>query len=534
MDAQALRKDIVTKEAQISSLKADLTKVQQVVTEQTRELKFQGEYILRLKMALRTRASDLKVDERVLFSILNSDKDRKRVTDLEIENQQLRVKNATCKQLITEITNATKTARNALAERQEEVKHLRAQLMDMHKQKNSNELLLSEIQQLTERKDQLEEHVHRLLEENSTTVQLNHSLQAVQNDFLIEHGQLRDKYEELLRWKKDLESSPLHSLKTNSDPSAAELCNREIQTSPMAPLMTTTITDNRDVISSSLDVEQLSISDTGAPSYGVGSDKNQTVSSLVERIVLNSNLGEGSKTLDGTCQTCIGLYKERDKLKAEINRLNDELVWINGQLLDDKSKIDEQAERINALEAENTDLSTRFGSEIDSMTILLKDMAPKCQKMIDLIIEISKNVINSNDGSTDEQKILKICDLIISSEIPEVMSAELQSMYATARERDGIDVRETPAVLHMNDDNEDEGNYHTDNHGLVLSSPTTGEDKPRGQGQTLDRVNALLDQSLTYDYSFGSYAGDADLISVDQKLKELHKFLDVHSLHLNG
>lgn len=208
MDAQALRKDIVAKEAQISCLKADLLKVQQAVTEQTRELKFQEEYISRLKMALKTRASDLKVDERVLFAILNSDKERKRVIELESENQQLRVKNATCKQLITEITNATKTARNALAERQEEVKHLRAQLMDMHRQKNSNELLLSEIQQLTEKKDQLEEKVHRLLEENSTAVQLNNSLQAVQNDFLVEHGQLRDKYEELLRWKEEHRSSP--------------------------------------------------------------------------------------------------------------------------------------------------------------------------------------------------------------------------------------------------------------------------------------------------------------------------------------
>lgn len=66
----------------------------------------------------------------------------------------------------------------------------------------------------------------------------------------------------------------------------------------------------------------------------------------------------------------------------------------------------------------------------------------------------------------------------------------------------------------------------------MLSSPTVTTDKP--EGQILDKVNALLEQSLTYDYSFGSYAGDADLMSVDQKLKELHRFLDVHSLHLNG
>lgn len=86
--------------------------------------------------------------------------------------------------------------------------------------------------------------------------------------------------------------------------------------------------------------------------------------------------------------------------------------------------------------------------------------------MIDLIIEISKNVINSNDGCTDEQKILKICDLIISSEIPEVMSTELQSMYATAREKDGIDVRETPAILRVHDNDENNGDsYHTDEPG---------------------------------------------------------------------
>lgn len=516
MDAQALRKDIVAKEAQISCLKADLLKVQQAVTEQTRELKFQEEYISRLKMALKTRASDLKVDERVLFAILNSDKERKRVIELESENQQLRVKNATCKQLITEITNATKTARNALAERQEEVKHLRAQLMDMHRQKNSNELLLSEIQQLTEKKDQLEEKVHRLLEENSTAVQLNNSLQAVQNDFLVEHGQLRDKYEELLRWKEEHRSSP--SLRPASEQLETEVHSRDVQTSQL-------IAEEQKVVSSTLDMEQLDTSGGGAPSYGVGPDKSQTISSLVERIVLNNDFGETSKTLDSTCQTCIGLYKERDRLKAEINRLNDELAWINGQLVEDKAKMDEQMDKISALEAENASLNAKFGSEIDAMTILLRDMAPKCQKMIDLIIEISKNVINSNDGCTDEQKILKICDLIISSEIPEVMSTELQSMYATAREKDGIDVRETPAILHMHDVEED-------NEGLVLSSPTVTVGKP--EGNALDRVNALLEQSLTYDYSFGSYAGDADLMSVDQKLKELHKFLDVHSLHLNA
>lgn len=534
MDVQALRKDIVEKEAQISSLKADLTKVQQAVMEQTRELKFQDEYIVRLKMALRARASDLKVDERVLLSILNSDKDRRRVEKLEIENAQLQTKNATCKQLITEITNATKTARNALAERQEEIKHLRAQLIDMHRQKNSNELLLKEIQQLTERKDHLEEQVHKLLEENSSIVQLNNSLQAVQKDFLIEHGQLNDEYKELLHWKKKHESSSsplLPSLKNAPDSPMVELYHRETQTSPMTPPMVPlrTSADTKDIISGSLDMEQLNTSDIGAPSYGVGPDKSQTISSFVERIILNSTLDKGSKTLDGTCQTCIGLYKERDRLKAEINRLNDELVWINGQFLEDKSKIDEQTKRINALEAEKANLSAKFGSEIDSMTILLKDMAPKCQKMIDLIIEISKNVINANDYSTDEQKILKICDLIISSEIPEVMSAELQSIYATTREKDGIDVRETPAILQMNDT---DGGYNTDNHGIVLNSPTSGDDKYGGK--TLDRVNALLDKSLTYDYSFGSYVGDADLISVDQKLKELHKFLDVHSLQLNG
>lgn len=531
MDVQALRKDIVAKEAQISSLKTDLLKVQQAAAEQTRELKFQEEYIVRLKMALKARASDLKVDERVLFAILNGCKERKQIANLEIENQQLRVKNATCKQLITEITNATKIARDALAERQEEVKHLRAQLLEMHRQKNSNELLLTEIRQLTERKDHLEDKVHKLLEENATAVQLNNSLQAVQNDFLVEHGQLKDKYEELLRWKEEHDSASL-SLKAKtaySGPVSTEGGDKSIQTSPLTPVPA----DHQDIISSALDVEQLDASGSGAPSYGVGLDKSQTISSLVERIVLNTDFGEGSKTLDATCQTCIGLYKERDKLKAEINRLNDELTWINGQLLEERSKVDEQAEKISALEAENASLNAKFGNEIDSMTALLKDMAPKCQKMIDLIIEISKNVINSNDGCTDEQKILKICDLIISSEIPEVMSTELQSMYATAREKDGIDVRETPAILRVHDNDENNGDsYHTDEPGLVLSSPTVTTDKP--EGQILDKVNALLEQSLTYDYSFGSYAGDADLMSVDQKLKELHRFLDVHSLHLNG
>ncbi|EFO61028.1 Hypothetical protein GLP15_3069 [Giardia lamblia P15] len=534
MDVQALRKDIVAKEAQISSLKTDLLKIQQAAAEQTRELKFQEEYISRLKMALKTRASDLKVDERVLFTILNSCKERKQVANLEIENQQLRIKNATCKQLITEITNATKIARDALAERQEEVKHLRAQLLEMHSQKNSNELLLAEIRQLTERKDQLEEKIHRLLEENATAVQLNNSLQAVQNDFLVEHGQLKDKYEELLRWREEHDSASL-SLKTETAYSGStriESCDKSIQISPL-PSAPSAPSDHQDIISSTLNVEQLDVSSSGAPSYGVGLDKSQTISSLVERIVLNNDFGEGSKTLDATCQTCIGLYKERDKLRAEINRLNDELTWINGQLSEERHKVNEQAEKISALEMENTNLNTRFGNEIDSMTILLKDMAPKYQQMVDLIIEISKNVINFNDGCTDEQKILKICDLIISSEIPEVMSAELQSMYATAREKDGIDVRETPAILraHNNDENNGDG-YHTDEPGLVLSSPTVAADKP--EGKILDKVNALLEQSLTYDYSFGSYAGDADLMNVDQKLKELHRFLDVHSLHLNS
>lgn len=96
--------------------------------------------------------------------------------------------------------------------------------------------------------------------------------------------------------------------------------------------------------------------------------------------MLNTDFGEGSKTLDATCQTCIGLYKERDKLKAEINRLNDELTWINGQILEERSKVDEQAEKIGALEAENASLNAKFGNEIDSMTALLKDMAPSVRK----------------------------------------------------------------------------------------------------------------------------------------------------------
>lgn len=358
-------RDRLRHDAELASLRLEVQRLRGEAAAHTREAKALSAYADRLKGALRLRASDLRVNEELLLAIANDGANYRRLEILEAENAKLRADNAQCRSLIAEITAATTIAKQGLQKKQSEVEALRRQGLSKASDHTKLEQLESENTRL---KDELASAQAAQRKEEELRI----SLEAVQDDLLLELGALRDA-------RSQYEDSTTQTYELST-----------------------------------------SLSGSQAPAFLVGAPDSYSASFVEQLLPLGT-------TSPVPCETCLSLETRLKRYEALMKDQEEQLDYLREQnetlsnAMEDYSKEREQLRE--------TVETTKEG--LHNANQVLEDLNIQYQRVLGLLINVAQIIVSERPAYTDGQRLVDIVGALLEAKIDDFDAHLLESLSRT-------------------------------------------------------------------------------------------------------
>ncbi|TNJ29276.1 hypothetical protein GMRT_14070 [Giardia muris] len=358
-------RDRLRHDAELASLRLEVQRLRGEVVAHTREAKALGAYVNRLKGALRLRASDLRVNEELLLAIANDGANRKRLEMLEAENARLRADNTRGRELIAEITAATTVAARGLREKQGEVEALR-------RRGSSKAPDRTEVEHLEAENARLRDELASAQAAQKEEAALRASLEAVQEDLLLELGTLQDAH------------------------SRREDC--AIQTIELST----------------------SLSGSQAPAFLIGAPDSYSTSFVEQLLPLGT-------TSPVPCESCLALETQLKRLEVLMADRDEQIAYLREQnatlsnAMDDGSKDQEQLRKA---------VDTAKG-ELQAANQVLEALNIQYQRVLGLLINVARIVISEQPAYTDGQRLVDIGGALLDAGIDDFDTPLLESLSRT-------------------------------------------------------------------------------------------------------